>query len=76
MTLIALKDGHEVAKIHGPHKNEFVLDYHDPATGHDAHLSRSNIRVLRGIAERTFPGIEWKEVHGTMVTPQTEVEPA
>ena len=61
MTLIALKDGHEVAKIHGPVRNEYVLEYHDPDQGHDTRVSRASLHVLRGIAERVFPGLVWKE---------------
>jgi hypothetical protein len=65
MTLIALKDGHEVARVHGPHRNEYVLEYHDPGTGHAVRMSRPNVHVLRGIAERVFPGLTWQESHGT-----------
>lgn len=76
MTLTALKDGHEVARIHGPHHNEYVLEYHHPETGTPTRLSRGNIHVLRGIAERVFPGLEWSEAHGTLVTPHGEAEHA
>jgi hypothetical protein len=61
MTLIAEKEGHEVAKIHGPHRTEFVLEYHDPESGHTVKLSRSNLHVLRSIAEHVFPELIWKE---------------
>jgi hypothetical protein len=61
MTLIALRDGHEVAKIHGPVRNEYVLEYHNPDNGLDTKVSRNNLHVLRGIAERVFPGLVWKE---------------
>jgi len=61
MTLIAEKDGHEVAKIHGPHRTEYVLEYHDPDTGHVARVSRNNPQVLRSMAEQVFPGLVWKE---------------
>lgn len=67
MTLIAVKDGHEVAKIHGPHRNEFVLEYRNPASGIGTRLSRGNIRVLRGIAERVYPGLDWNLFQGTLV---------
>jgi hypothetical protein len=60
MTLIAEKDGQEVAKIHGPHRTEYVLDYRNPVTGQITRISRSNIQVLRILAERTFPGLVWK----------------
>jgi hypothetical protein len=61
MILIALKDGHEVAKIHGPIRNEYILEYRNPESGHDTKVSKNNLHVLRGIAERTFPGMVWKE---------------
>ncbi len=61
MTLIAEKDGHEVAKIHGPHKNEYVLEYDEPDSGQHLRLSRTNVHVLRTIAELAFPGLVWKE---------------
>jgi hypothetical protein len=61
MNLIAEKDGKEVAKIHGPIRNEYTLEYHDPETGHDMKVHKNNLHVLRGIAERTFPGMNWKE---------------
>jgi hypothetical protein len=61
MTLIAEKDGHEVAKIHGPHRTEYVLEYHDSESGNVIRVNRNNLHVLRGIAEHLFPGLVWKE---------------
>ncbi len=61
MTLIAEKEGHEVAKIQGPHRSEYVLEYHDPETGHEVRVTRTNVHVLRGMAEQLFPGMTWKE---------------
>jgi hypothetical protein len=61
MTLIAEKDGHEVAKIVGPNRTEYVLEYHDPESGHVTRVSRTNLHVLRSIAEGVFPGLVWKE---------------
>jgi len=61
MTLIAEKEGQEVAKIHGPHRTEFVLEYHNPQTGNLVRMSRSNLHVLRTIAEQVFPELIWKE---------------
>ena len=59
MTLIAEKEGLEVAKIHGPHRTEFVLEFRNPETGDVVRMSRSNLHVLRTIAER-LPMV-WKE---------------
>jgi hypothetical protein len=61
MTLIAEKEGHEVAKIHGPHRHEFVLEYLNPENGQAARVSRTNLHVLRAIAERVFPQLVWKD---------------
>ncbi len=61
MTLIAEKEGQEVAKIHGPYRTEFVLEYRDPENGQASRISRSNLRVLRTIAERVFPELVWKD---------------
>ena len=61
MTLIAEKEGHEVAKIHGPHRTEFVLEYTNPDSGQATRVSRSNLHVLRAIAEHVFPELVWKE---------------
>lgn len=61
MTLIAEKEGHEVAKIHGPHRTEFVLEYRKPESGDLVRMSRSNLHVLRTIAEQVFPELIWKE---------------
>jgi hypothetical protein len=74
MTLIAQTDGHEVARIHGPHKNEFILEYQSPDTGSRSWITRGNIHVLRGIAERVFPGLDWKESHGTLVSAAQGIE--
>lgn len=61
MTLIAEKEGQEVAKIHGPHRTEFVLEYRNPESGDVVRMSRSNLHVLRTIAEQVFPELTWKE---------------
>ena len=61
MTLIAEKEGLEVAKIHGPHRTEFVLEYRNPETGNLVRMSRSNLHVLRTIVEQIFPELVWKE---------------
>ena len=61
MTLIAEKEGQEVAKIHGPHRTEFVLEYRNPENGQATRINRSNLHVLRTIAERVFPELVWKD---------------
>ena len=61
MTLIAERAGLEVAKIHGPHRTEFVLEFTNPDSGQVTRVSRSNLRVLRTIAEHVFPEVVWKE---------------
>ena len=61
MTLTAEKEGHEVAKIQGPIRGDYVLEYNDPETGHVIRVHRNNLHVLRGIAEHQFPGMVWKE---------------
>jgi hypothetical protein len=61
MTLIAEKEGQEVARIHGPHRTEFVLEYRHPETGQPTRVSRSNPHVLRTIAEVVFPELVWKD---------------
>ncbi len=61
MTLIAEKEGHEVAKIHGPYRAEFVLEYTNPESGQPVRISRSNLHVLRSMAEHMFPELIWKE---------------
>ncbi len=61
MTLIAEQEGQEVATIHGPHRTEFVLEYRNPETGQTARVSRSNLHVLRAIAEHVFPELVWKD---------------
>ena len=61
MTLIAEQEGLEVAKIHGPHRTEFILEYRNPETGHATRISRSKLHVLRVLAERAFPGLVWKD---------------
>jgi hypothetical protein len=61
MTLVAEKEGHEVARIHGPHRTEFVLEYTNPETGDPVRMSKANLHVLRVIAEKTFPELVWKE---------------
>ncbi len=61
MTLIAEKEGHEVAKIQGPYRTTFVLEYQSPEDGQAIRISRSNLHVLRTIAERVFPELVWKD---------------
>ena len=46
MTLIAEKEGHEVAKIQGPNRGDYVLEYHDPETGNVIRVSRNNLYML------------------------------
>ena len=61
MTLIAEQEGHEVARIHGPHRTEFVLEYQNPDSGQAVRVSRSNLHVLRTMAEHVFPELVWKD---------------
>ncbi len=68
MTLIAVKDDHEVARICGPNKSGYVLEYRHPDTGVANRVARGNLHVLRGIAERVFPGLDWAQSQGTLVT--------
>jgi hypothetical protein len=61
MTLIAEKEGQEVAKIHGPHRNEYVLEYKSPDSGQTLRVTRSNLHILRTMAEQVFPDLVWKD---------------
>ena len=61
MTLIAELEGHEVAKIQGPYRTAFVLEYLNPEDGQTTRISRAKIHVLRAIAERVFPELVWKD---------------
>ncbi len=60
MMLIAEKDGHEVAKIHGPYRSEYVLEYRNPGGVQITRVSRSNVQVLRILAELVYPDLIWK----------------
>ncbi len=62
MTLIAEKDGREVAKIHGPYRSEYVLEYRNPGGVQIKRVRRSNVQVLRILAELVHPGLNWKGV--------------
>jgi hypothetical protein len=68
MTLIAVREGQEVARIHGPNRSGYVLEYRNPETGIDTRLTRTNLHVLRGIAERFYPGLDWSQSQGTLVS--------
>jgi hypothetical protein len=61
MTLIAEKDKREVAKIHGPYRSEYVLEYCNPGSNQVRRVSRSNVQVLRVLAELVYPDLVWKE---------------
>jgi hypothetical protein len=61
MTLIAEKEGKEVAKIHGPYRNDYVLEYRKPGSRQITRVSRSNLQVLRVLAELVYPRLIWKE---------------
>ncbi len=60
MTLIAEKDGREVAKIHGPYRSEYVLEYRNPGGVQIKRVRRSNVQVLRILAELVYPDLVWK----------------
>ena len=60
MTLIAEKEGLEVAKIHGPYRTEYVLEYRNPETVRQQ-SQPANLQVLRVIAERVYPDLVWKD---------------
>jgi hypothetical protein len=60
MTLIAEKEGQEVAKIHGPYLTEYVLEYRNPGGSQVKRVSRSNVQVLRILAELVYPDLVWK----------------
>ena len=60
MTLIAEKDGREVAKIHGPYRTEYVLEYRNPESTQVRRVSRSNVQVLRVLAELVYPDLVWR----------------
>jgi len=61
MTPIAEKDGLEVAKIYGPYRTEYVLEYRNPESRQVRRVSRSNVQVLRVLAELVYPDLVWKE---------------
>ncbi|MGE5294250.1 MAG: hypothetical protein ACM3VT_05425, partial [Solirubrobacterales bacterium] len=46
--------------VPGPHRTEFVLEYRNPETGDMVRMSRSNLHVLRTIAEQVFHELVWK----------------
>ena len=60
MTLIAEKDGREVAKIYGPYRSEYVLEYRNPGSMQVRRVSRSNVQALRVLAELVYPDLVWK----------------
>ena len=60
MTLIAEKDGREVAKLHGPYGSEYVLEYRNPGSMQIKRVSRSNVEALRVLAELVYPDLVWK----------------
>jgi hypothetical protein len=59
MTLIAEKDGREVAKIHGPYRSEYVLEYRNPGSVQVRRVNRSNVQALRVLAELVYPDLVW-----------------
>ena len=61
MTMVAEKDGREVAKIFGPYRTEYVLEYCNPGSRQVRRVSRSNLQVLRVLAELVYPDLVWKE---------------
>ncbi len=60
MTLIAEKEGREVAKIYGPYRAEYVLEYRNPGSSQVRRVSRNNVQVLRVLAELVYPDLVWK----------------
>jgi hypothetical protein len=62
MTLIAKKDGLEVAKIHGPYRSEYVLEYRERNSVQLKRVRRSNPQVLRILAELVHPSLVWKGI--------------
>ena len=60
MMLIAEKEGHKVAKIHGPYQAEYVLEYRNPGSFQVRRVSRSNLRSLQVLAELVYTGLVWK----------------
>ena len=60
MTLIAEKDGLEVAKIHGPYRSEYVLEYRNPGGVQVKRVRRSNIQVLCILAGLVYPDLTWE----------------
>ncbi|MGC8639765.1 MAG: hypothetical protein ACP5XB_07780 [Isosphaeraceae bacterium] len=60
MVLIAEKEGQEVAKIHGPYRAAYVLEYRKPSTRQVRRVSRTNFQVLQVLAELVYPGLVWK----------------
>lgn len=62
MTLIAEKDGEEVARIHGPYQGQYVLEFRNPGGTWVRRVSRSNVQVLRILAELVYPDLVWNGV--------------
>jgi hypothetical protein len=60
MTLIAENDGRDVAKIHGPYRSGYVLEYRNPGGVQIKRVSRTNVQVLRILAELVYPNLTWK----------------
>jgi hypothetical protein len=61
MTLIAEREGEELAKIFGPYQGDYVLEYRKPGSMQITRVRRSNLQGLRILAELVFPGSIWKE---------------
>ena len=61
LTLIAEKEGREVAKIHGPYRAEYVLEYRNPVSSQVRRVSRKDVQVLRVLAELVYPDLVWKD---------------
>ena len=61
MTLIAENEGREVAKIHGPYRAEYVLEYRNRGSSQVTRVSRNNVPVLRVLAELVYPDLVWKD---------------
>ncbi len=49
------------AKIQGPQRTEFVLEYRDSDTRQSTRVRRINLHELRTIAERVVPELVWKD---------------
>lgn len=60
LTLIAEKEGQQVAKIHGPYRTDYVLEYRKPGSGQVTRVSRSNPQALRVLADLLFPDVVWR----------------